>query len=74
MIFNWGAADTFELRMASLSSAILSELTEGVCCYLADNIWYDNATIVEDVYKEIVEYESSINPKDWKIHLFEGWK
>lgn len=73
MIFNWGSADTFELRMASLSSAILSELTDGVCCYPADDIWYDNRTIVEDSYKEVVEYENSIDPKDWKTHPFEKW-
>ncbi len=74
MTFNWGSADTFELRMASMSSAILSELTEGICCYPADDIWYDNATIVEDMYKEVVEYENSINPQDWKVHPFRGWE
>lgn len=74
MNFNWGAADTFELRMASLSSAILSELTDGVCCYAADDIWYDNATIVKDAYKEVVEYENSISLRDWEVHPFEGWQ
>ena len=74
MIFKWGSTDTFELRMASLSSAILSELTEGVCCYPADDIWYNNAKIVDDAYKEVIAYESSISDKDWKVHLFEGWK
>ena len=73
LTFNWGSADSFELRMASLSSAIISELVNGVCCYPADDIWYDNKNIVEEAYKEILEYEASLKPSDWITHDFEGW-
>ncbi len=59
--------------MASLSSAIISELTSGICYYPADDIWYDNETIVEEAYKELLEYENSLSPTEWKMNEFEGW-
>ena len=73
LTFNWGSHNSLELRMASLSSAIISELTSGICCYPADDIWYDNETIVEDAYKELLEYENSLKPTEWKMNEFEGW-
>jgi hypothetical protein len=57
--FVWHAGDSFELRFASLTSAILTELTNGVCCYPADDIWYDNKNIVNEAFKETTEYEKS---------------
>ncbi|NQY31330.1 MAG: hypothetical protein HRT69_17930 [Flavobacteriaceae bacterium] len=71
--FNWGSHNSLELRMSTLSSAIISELTNGICCYPADDIWYENKTIVEDAYKELIEYENSLRPTEWKIHEFKGW-
>ncbi len=73
LTFIWGAHNSLELRMSSLSSAIIAELTNGVCCYPADDIWYDNKTIVEDSFKELLEYENSLKPNAWKVHEFESW-
>lgn len=73
LVFNWGTTDTFELRMASLSAAILANLTDGVLCYPADDIWYDNESLVNKFYKDAVEYENSIDPKDWMTHPFTEW-
>ena len=71
--FIWHVGDSFELRFASLTSAILTELTDGVCCYPADNIWYDNRNIVEDAFTELKEYEKSLKQEDIKFHEFEKW-
>lgn len=73
VIFVWGSNDSFELRFASLTSAILTELTNGICTYPADNIWYDNKNIVEEAYKEIKEYEKTLKIKDIKFHEFDEW-
>lgn len=73
LTFNWGSHNSLELRMSSLSSAIITELTDGICCYPADDIWYDNKSIVDDAYKELLEYESSLKPTEWKMHEFEDW-
>ena len=71
--FVWHSGDTFELRFASMTSAILSELTNGVCCYPADDIWYDNKNIVEKAYKEASDYEKSVKEKDFEFHEFDEW-
>jgi hypothetical protein len=73
--FVWHVADSFELRFASLTSAILTELTDGVCTYSADNIWYDNEGFVEKTWSEIKEYENTIlKERDLKFHEFEKWE
>lgn len=71
--FVWHAGDSFELRFASLTSAILTELTSGVCCYPADDIWYDNKNIVDEVFKETTEYEKSLLEKEIEFHEFDEW-
>ncbi len=71
--FIWHAGDSFELRFASLTSAILTELTNGVCTYPADDIWYDNKNIVDEAYKEIKEYEMSLKEKDLDFMIFDQW-
>lgn len=71
--FVWHSGDTFELRFASMTSAILTELTNGICCYPADDIWYDNKNIVEEAHKEASEYEKSIKEKDFEFHEFDDW-
>jgi hypothetical protein len=73
LAFVWHSGDSFELRFAFLTSAILSELTNGVCCYPADDIWYDNKNIVDDAYKEIKQYEKTLKERNIKFHLFSGW-
>ena len=64
--FVWHAGDSFELRFASLTSAILTELTNGVYCYPADDIWYDNKNIVDEAFKETTEYEKSLLEKEFR--------
>jgi len=71
--FVWHASDSFDLRFASLTSAILTELTDGVCCYPADDIWYDNENIVDKAYKDIKDYEQTFNEKDVQFHEFDQW-
>ena len=71
--FVWHAGDSFELRFASLTSAILTELTDGICCYPADDIWYNNKNIVNEAYNEIKDYEQTLNEKDIQFHEFDEW-
>ena len=71
--FVWHSNDTFELRFASMTSAILAELTNGVCCYPADDIWYDNKNIVEVAFKEASDYEKSIKERDFVTQEFDKW-
>jgi len=71
--FAWSIVDSFELRFATLTSAILSELTNGVCYFPPDNIWYNNKNIVDKAYEEIKQYENSLNEKDLKFHEFDEW-
>lgn len=71
--FVWGSADLFELRLATISSAVLAELTGGVSCYPADNIWYDTATVVADAIRESQRYEDALRPREVQVHRFEGW-
>ncbi|SIT94827.1 hypothetical protein [Pontibacter indicus] len=71
--FVWHASESFEFRFASLTSAILIELTDGICSYPADDIWYETEGIVDKAFKEIKEYEQSLNKKEIKYHEFEGW-
>ncbi len=73
VIFVWHTSDAFELRFASMTSAILTELTNGVCCYPEDDLWYDNENIVEEAYKEALEYEKSIKEKDFEFYEFDEW-
>ena len=68
--FVWHSGDSFQLRFASLTSAILTEITNGVCCYPADNIWYDNKNIVKNAFNEVQEYEQSLKEKEIEFHEF----
>ncbi|MFV0584771.1 MAG: hypothetical protein ACK5N4_22380 [Parabacteroides gordonii] len=71
--FVWHMGDSFELRFVSMVSAILTELTNGVCTYPADDIWYENKNIVEEFYKEVCDYEKSLSEKELEFHEFDGW-
>lgn len=70
--FVWGASDSFALRFASLTSAILTELTNGACSY-EDETWYDNHNIVENAFKEVIEYEQSIPEAELDFYEFDEW-
>jgi hypothetical protein len=71
--FVWHAGDSFQLRFAMLTSAIFTELTNGVCCYPDDDIWYKNDTIVSDAFEEVCNYEKSLSLKFIEYAEFEGW-
>lgn len=72
--FVWHTGDSFELRFASLTSAIVTELTNGVCCYPADDIWYDNKNFVEKTWQDVKEYEMTLlKEQNLKFHEFEKW-
>jgi hypothetical protein len=74
LTFRWGSADTFELRLVSVSSLVLAEITGGISYYPADDIWYDSQTAVLDGLTEVEKYEASLSEPDFKVHPFEGWK
>jgi len=72
--FVWHSVDSFEFRLASLTSAILTELTNGICTYLPGDIWYDTNGLVESTWNEIRKYESELlKESDLKFHVFETW-
>ena len=69
----WGTADSLELRMATISAAILAELTGGISSYTADDYWYTESGGVEKALSEAEAYEGSIPVGHWKLHEFEKW-
>ncbi len=71
--FVWGSADLFELRMATVSSAVLAEITQGVSSYPADGVWYDRSNAAVQALSEARAYENSVKPKDLRTHRFETW-
>ncbi len=71
--FIWHVADSFEVRFATLTSAILTELTNGVCTYTAENIWYENEGFVETTWQEVKDYENTLKERTLKFHEFEKW-
>lgn len=72
-LFNWGASDTFDLRMALLASATLTEIAKGVCWHAFSDAWPSSETIVSQSLKEVSEYEKSLTPEQFKVHEFRGW-
>jgi hypothetical protein len=71
--FVWNAGNSFDFRFAALTSAIITELTNGVRCYTDDEIWYENKNIVEEAYKEVIDYENSLPEEEIEFHEFEKW-
>lgn len=72
--FIWHGAESFDQRFVTLTSAILTELVNGVCTYPADDIWYENNGFVESTWAEIKDYENtSLNEKNLKFIEFEKW-
>lgn len=70
--FVWHAGDSFELRFAALTSAILSELTNGVRSY-EDETWYENKNIVDNAFKEVIEYEQTLKEADLDFIEYDEW-
>jgi hypothetical protein len=70
--FVWGGSDSFASRFVLLVSAILTELTNGVSGF-EDGTWYDNHNIVENAFKEVIEYEQSIPEEKLDFYEFDEW-
>ncbi len=71
--FVWSAADSFEFRFAALTSAIVTELTDGVCFSTVDGMWHDATDIVSEAFRVVQEYEQHIQASDIQIHEFKEW-
>ncbi len=74
MSFVWGASDTFEMRMATVSAAILAEITNGVCGFPAYDEWYENAGLVQKMADDARDYEASLKPREFRLEEFEAWR
>jgi hypothetical protein len=70
LTFAWGSADLFELRMATVSSAVLADITGGVS---SEDIWYDRPNAAVQALAEARDYENSLAGKDIQTDRFEGW-
>lgn len=73
IMISWGVQDSLEFRMALLSTAILTELMDGICYDLQDGTWLEHEGIFEKFRDEITAYESSIKPQKWSLHEFDAW-
>ena len=75
MIFQWNLAyDIFELRFATLTSAILSELTDGVCVFAPDRICFINKNLVDNTWHDVQNFENNIVEfNDLKYFEFTHW-
>lgn len=71
--FLWATHDTFELRFALLVSAIISELTNGLRYYPAEDYWYEDEDIVGTTLNDIKDYENSVSGKNLTFHEFDNW-
>ncbi|WJS96480.1 hypothetical protein NYQ10_08455 [Flavobacterium johnsoniae] len=71
--FNWHLDNTFELRFALLTSAIITEITNGVRYYPVDDYWYENKNIVNQTFEDVKDFESSISHDRLRFHEFDGW-
>lgn len=68
--------DIFEMRFASLTSAILTDLTKGICHYPDYNLWYDQSNLgktADRVFKSIIGYENALVKNEIVFHEFEVW-
>lgn len=69
----WGSGDTFGLRMANVSAAILAKLTDGVCSFQFDE-WYETAGSIEKLEQGASDYEAHLKPREFRTHEFDGWR
>ncbi len=70
--FVWYGDDSFALRFARLTSAILTEITNGICSF-EDETWYENKNIVDNAFQEITEHEQTITEQDIDFMEFDEW-
>ncbi|MFP9116388.1 hypothetical protein ACLI08_01215 [Flavobacterium sp. RNTU_13] len=72
--FNFNSStDSFEARFAILTSAIITELTDGLYNYPADNIWCTANDLVEKSYEEVREFENTLIEENITFHEFKEW-
>jgi hypothetical protein len=71
--FVWHSGDTFEPRFATLTSAILSEVTNGIYYSPEDDIWHENDNLVAQIFDEVLEYERSLSENEIEFIEFDEW-
>ncbi|WP_338841265.1 hypothetical protein [Flavobacterium ginsenosidimutans] len=71
--FNWHLDITFELRFVLLTSAIITEITNGVRHDPATDYWYENKNIVKEAFEDVEKFELSVSHDRLRFHEFEGW-
>ena len=74
LIFVWGSADTFEMRMATVSSAALADITGGVCAMPDYDEWYENDGLVQKMANEATDYEASLRTRELRVTEFDTWR
>ncbi|SDO58601.1 hypothetical protein [Phyllobacterium sp. OV277] len=67
-----GASDSFELRFASLTSAIIATLTHGALSDCDCKVLYDGASIMEAA-RDLIAGDSDLTWRELEYHEFEGW-
>ncbi|WP_133123916.1 hypothetical protein [Phyllobacterium zundukense] len=68
----FGAFDSFQLRFADLTSAVIAKLTGGPRSF-DEQVWYDSSSIVDEAWEGVKNWENSIADADWNYHEFDGW-
>ncbi len=73
-LFKWSASDTFDIRMALLASATLTEITQGLCWHPYEDVWLEPENVVVTSLNEVLEYEKSLSSGELRIQEFNGWE
>jgi hypothetical protein len=71
LTFKSSTHNTLSYRLAFLSSAVISQLTNGVFHCPSDKKWIynDNEAILEYALKKSLEHEKLLEPSDWQVHI-----
>jgi hypothetical protein len=64
LTFEWDPLNVFELRFAFLTSAIIAELTHGICHYPGNNAWLTSNNIVKQAWDEVRSFERIVALKN----------
>jgi len=74
LTFRFSPADVFELRLADISSIVISELTNGIRYLPSDGEWMVNQNFAPVALASIEDFERSLEVGGYQSHLFEGWR
>lgn len=74
LTINISGQDSLEFRLGFLSSAIMTELLDGVVFNPQEGVYYPKATMYNDILKEIKNDDEYLNKNGWTLHEFKGWK